>query len=93
MSKRINNVEASLAKRIDGAEAGLGQRIEAVAAEGEAAHASIGQAIRDSEKRIVNTLGQRIDDFKDYTGERIKDLREVTSERVQDLKDTLVATR
>lgn len=97
------SLERSLGKRIDD----LNAKVEQVRAEGEKAHATIGQAIRETEKRIVKMLGKRIDDqgkriedqgkriedLKDYLGDRIQDLREVTSERIQDLKEVLASRR
>lgn len=70
LSQRIDDFETDLGQRISDFETGLGQRIEGVAAEGEKAHASIGQAIRESERRIVETLGRRIDDLKDTLATR-----------------------
>jgi len=68
----------------------LEAEVAAVRVESDRAHAAIGRSIRESEERVMATLGRRIDDMKDFMGERVCDLHQVTSERIRDLKDVLL---
>ena len=103
LGRRIDELRDELKDQIAQVRGEIAQvrsEVAQVRGEGERAHATIGQAIRDSEERVLKVLGTRIDDLKEHlgtriddlkehVGDRIQDLRQITSERIQDLKEVL----